>query len=585
MFLVQILVCYTCATTTKHCDWKWLEEPIGESSGRASDTLKRPNRPLNDAMNGSLLPNSAFRAETPAELLSVLANTVAVAAFLGVILLALFGGYIRMVLIASKKARSLYRSRAHSDQNLIEWWRLQIACLRRVRQLSRDASSWSVARELEWMRKQARTAGPSVEFPWGAPKSASDYSTQLLHYARKIELSSLVRIGTGKLADEEVSRTTRVAHVLAQDADFREAKKGESQSDIVDFDSLGIQILAGPKWATKEPGSSTSQRPYFDELRVTSHDSDFGAFGPLEELDLRFGLDQEPDLARLKSMAVARGRELSAKYPDSYNGVLPRLRSWRVEASSTGPIRRLHLSVERATFLTWMITNGNPKLVEDLRENHSPDDRIGAISANHVPITVALVSRDGFIVQPVRASDLAVYPDCFGSAANGNVEVEPRYAMAADIDTNGFVDFIGAALRESREELGSDIDLDRDSMRVVALIRYTDRREISAPVLVLQAKSNLNFADIVRGMRLAHPIEGAFEVGDVVRGIPTDSESCSVVVPWLLREHRAGKLTAPGLASTLLALASINGPHSVQRGLITESQPDGIPSQVRFERR
>ena len=435
------------------------------------------------------------------------------------------------------------------------------------------------------MRNHAGTAGSSVEFPWGNPKLATDYSTQLFHYARKIELSSLVRIGTGKLADEEISRTTRVAHVLAQDADFREAKKGESQSDIIDFDSLGIQILAGPKWATKEPGSSTSQRPYFDELRVTSHDSDFGAFGPLDELDLRFGVGQEPDLARLKSIAVASGRDLSEKYPDSYNGVLPRLREWRVEASSTGPIRRLHLSVERTTFLTWMITNGNTGLAADLREHHAPDDRIGAISANHVPITVALVSRDGFIVQPVRASDLAVYPDCFGSAANGNVEVEPRYAMAADIDTNGFVDFIGAALRESREELGSGIDLDRDSMRVVALIRYTDGRELSAPVLVLQATSDLDFTDIVQGMRLAHPIEGAFEVGDVVRGIPTDPESCSIVVPWLLTEHKAGKLTAPGLASTLLALASINGPQRVLKALGSGSQPAGIPSQVRFERR
>lgn len=538
-------------------------------------------------MNGYLLPNSALRAETPEEVLSVLANSVAVAAFLGVILLALLGGYLRIVLIASKKARSLYRPRVHSDRNLFEWWRLQVACLRRVRQLSRDASSWSVALELEWMRNQAGAALSSVEFPWSAPKLASDYSTQLLHYARKIELSSLVRIGTGKLADEEVSRTTRVAHVLAQDADFREAKKGQSQSqsDIVDFGSLGIEILAGPKWATKEPGSSTSQRPYFDELRVTSHDSDFGAFGPLEELDLRFGLGEEPDVARLKSMAVARGRELSAKFPDSYNGVLPRLRSWRVEESSTGPIRRLHLSVERTTFLTWLITNGNPGLAEDFRENHVLDDRIGELSANHVPITVALVSRDGFIVQPVRASDLAIYPDCFGSAANGNVEVEPRYAMAADKDTNGFVDFIGAALREAREELGSAIDLDRDSVRVVSLIRYTDRRERSAPVLVFQATSDLDFVDIVRGMRFAHPIEGAFENGDVVRGVPTDSESCTTVVPWLVREYREGKLTAPGLASTLLALASINGPHSVLNGLGSELQPDEIPSQVRLERR
>jgi len=432
------------------------------------------------------------------------------------------------------------------------------------------------------MKNHAGPATTAVNFPWSAPKLASDFSSQLFKYAREIELSSLVRIGSGKLADEEVSRTIRVALVLAQDADFREAKKGKSQSAIVDFDSLGIQVLAGPKWATKDPSSSTSQRPYFDELRVTSHDSDFGAFGPLEELDFRFGLHDESTKARLKSMAVERGRELSAQYPDSYNGVLPRLRSWRVEASSTGPIRRLHLSVERTTFLTWMITNGNAGLPEDLRENLASDIPTGAIGANHVPISVALISRDGFIVQPVRASDLAIYPDCFGSAASGNVEVEPRYAMGADIDTNGFVDFIGAALRESREELGSAIDLDRDSMRVVALIRYSDDREQSAPVLVLQATSSLDFEDIVHGLRLAHPVEGAFEIGHIVRGIPTDAESCAIVVPWLLSEHKAGKLTAPGLASTLLAIASINGPTSVLEALSSESERIETPSQVRF---
>lgn len=542
-------------------------------------------RTIDRKLNGLVVIIFMLRADESADILAFLANLVAVAAFLGVVLLALFGGLLRIVFIANKKSRSLVRSRSRSKVTLSKRWRLRVLCYRRVKQLSHNASDWSVSKELAWMANQAQTAA-SAEFPWGEPATSDRYSSELLRYARKIELSSLVRIGSAKLADEEVRRTTQVAQLLARDADFRPAQISKNHSQTMDLVSMGIEVLAGPKWGTKASDSSTSQRPYFDELRVTSHDKDFGAFGPLDQLEMRFG--PEHDLftrQEIETRAVKKGREVSDEYPDSYNGVLPRLRSWRVEASSTGPIRRLHLSVERTTFVTWMVTNGDTSVPGEKDSAGVPVDQVLVAGANHVPISVALVSRDGFIVQPIRASGLAIYPDCFGSAANGNVEIEPRYAMAADLDADGFVDFVGAALRETREELGSGIDLNRDSMRVVALIRYTDNRELSAPVLILQATSDLNFDEIVHGMRLAHPVEGAFEVGATVRGIPTDRASCSTVVPWLVGEHRAGKLTAPGLASTLFSLASIVGPECIAESLSTSPGTSDTPSQVRVAQR
>jgi 8-oxo-dGTP pyrophosphatase MutT (NUDIX family) len=376
-----------------------------------------------------------------------------------------------------------------------------------------------------------------------------------------------------------------VANVLEEDADFRPVVPGSTGEPLVDLSPLGIEVLAGPRWAAADNGFSTSQRAFFDEVRVSTQDTQFGAFGPFDELVQRWELESSTVSDALAQRATARAADLASAHPDSYNGVFPRLLAWRVEASSTGPVRRLHLSVERTTFLTWLVTNGDPGLPDELKDLLSVAGPEPAIGANHVPVTVAVTSADGYVVLPQRASDLAIYPDCFVSAANGNVEVQARHGMPADLDDDGFVDFLGAALRECQEELGARIDIERGDLRVAALIRYSDLKEHMAPVLVLHATSGLTLDQIVDGMKHAHPIEGAFEIGNQVLGVPVAVENCDAVIPWLVEHCQDGRLTVPGFTSTLIAIAAAAGPTAVARGLANHRPGSARPSCVRVVRR
>ena len=520
-------------------------------------------------------------------ILSGLADATAVMTFLGIALVAVFGSRLRRIVISSMKARALQRVDGFGGRGTAARHKLRQACRRQITTVGNAAEDWSVSGEILWLTRAAQSGAADDQFTWKQPELAVGVARELRAYARRLELSTWVRIGSSTLADEQIERATKVATVLEEDADFRSAASGlrpeaGRAEPSVDLRRFGIDVLAGPRWATDRAERSTSQRPFFDQLRVSLQDTDFGAFGPLDDLRHSWRRVDRRTRDVLERRATDRADVLIQSHPDSYNGVFPRLLDWRVEASSTGPVRRLHLHVERTTFLTWWATNGDQHLPDSLRPLLAPAAPGPAVGANHVPVTVAVTSEDGYVVLPQRAPDLAIYPNTFVSAANGNIEIEPRHGMPADLDGDGFVDFLGAALRECREELGARIDIEREDLRVAALIRYSDTSEVEAPVLVLHANSGLSLEQIVDGMKYAHPIEGAFEIGDVVLGVPVSPEHCDVVIPWLAAECLEKRLTVPGFTSTLIAIASVAGPTAVARSLAGVPASSERPSCVQI---
>lgn len=517
--------------------------------------------------------------------LSSVADGSAVLTFVGVAMVALFGSRLRERIISVHKAQALARIPGFLGEGVFARSRLRRACHRRVASLGDSTETWSVSREISWLSSLTTAEASRSQLTWDEPQLARPLAHELRAYARRLELSTWVRIGSSTLADEEIDRATRVAAVLENDSTFRPADQLARVEPFVDLRPFGIEILAGPRWATSDAARSTSQRAFFDDIRVSVRDTRHGAFGPFDDLDHRWPTNDGTLAGRLAQRATTRAHEIARDHPDSYNGVLPRLVSSRVEASTAGPVRRLHLFAERTTFLTWLATNGDPTLPDDLAAVLAAHPPAQAIGANHVPVTLAVTSADGYVVLPKRASDLAIYPGCLVSAANGNVEIEPRHGMPADLDAEGFIDFVGATLRECREELGSRIDLEREDLRVAALIRYSDDSERESPVLVLHATSGLDIASIVDGMRYAHPTEGAFENGDTVLGVPVAPAHVAEVVSWLVAERREGRLTVPGFTSTLIAIAAVAGSDAVRRALVAEPREPGRPGCVRVYRR
>lgn len=492
------------------------------------------------------------------------ADVSALLAVVGALVLAFLGGRLRALLIASKKARALARVPGLVGPGPAARLRLEGRCIARLTSEESLPEQWSVASEVRWLGTLAPGDAAHGTLTWHRPDLLGPLADALLAYARHLELSALVKVGSAELAQSEVERARQVADLLRSEADFRVAASSTVAPPVVDLRPFGVDVLVGPRWAVHDASVATSQRQDFDEVGITDLGTDFGSFGPFPDVEPRWrGLD-DATAGRLQKKAAAAARDLAARHPDSYNGVLPRLVAWRVETSSTSPVRRLHLLVERTTFLTWLVTNGDPEGDDDQGPTVPRELEHGA---NHVPVSIAVISADGYLLLPQRASDVAVYPDSFSSAANGNVELQARKGMRADLDGHGRVDVVGAALRECREELGSGLDLRRADLRVAALIRYSDRRETSAPVLLLRARSGLDLDDLVSGMRFADPVEGAFELGRQVVAVSASPDALGTAVPWLVAEHARGALTTPGLVASLLALAPAGSPELLQQAL------------------
>lgn len=297
----------------------------------------------------------------------------------------------------------------------------------------------------------------------------------------------------------------------------------------------GIDLLATPTG------------PVFGDVVAHLNGDRFGALGALTDPVAHWDGVPEGAAAELHALAAAAGRELAVRHPGTYNGALPRLAGWSVDSDV------LHLELAETSFLTWKVTTGNPELPARLRDATRVGLPGGASGAHHVPVTLGVVTRDGYIVLMQRGASMAIYPDIYTSAASGNIDLAAHGGHGCDA-VAGTVDVRGAMLREAREELGSGIALTRRDMRAAALIRYTDARETDAPVLVFIATTTDTLDDLLFGLRYAHPTEGASELGKHVLAVPATPADPAAVAGFLLSEHVRGALTAPGLASTLLCL-------------------------------
>ena len=519
-----------------------------------------------------------------AEALGVVADLCSVLTLVGVVAVAVVGGRLRVMVIGSARARAL--APLVAGRGPLARIRFERACVARLESAETHEERWDPAGEIQWLSDLLHGAesGRAAPLTWSRPELTGPLADALRRYARTLEVSVWAALGSSELATQEVERAGRVASLLDDDSGFLSAQAvalptPAGVSAGIDLD--GVEVLAGPAWCTPDPAARTAQRRAFDEVRVSARPTRHGAFGPFGALEDHWSGLPEPARARLHARAVASACALAAEHPDTYNGELPRLLGWRVEADAAGPTRRLHLLTERTTFVTWLVTNRLAGTPEDDARTWSGEP---SVRADHLPVTIGLVTADGYVVLPQRASDVAVYPEQYGSAANGNIELRPRHGVPADVDADGMVDVVGAALRECREELGSGIDLGRDDLRVSALLRYSDARECAAPVLLLAGRSGQGLEEVVRGTRLAHPVEGAFELGREVLGIPTDPGAVALTVPWLRGLRDEGRLSTPAFVSTLLLLAENVGADVVREALARPAVPRRPAGVRRLER-
>jgi hypothetical protein len=215
-----------------------------------------------------------------------------------------------------------------------------------------------------------------------------------------------------------------------------------------------------------------------------------------------------------------------------------------------------------------------------LPEADDPVDRSRVASA--LSVHLAMISSDDMLVLTRRSSRLEIEPGRLNSAANGTPELSSGHSRHGDVDDDGFVDIVGAALRETNEEVGGHVGIAPQHVAIRALIvaREGDPgappRQIG-PHIVLDARSNIPFEEIAKGfLRNASLEEGAFEVGEFV-GLPL-AAGPQKICSWLRGQARAGELTSGGLASALFALAPIYGGSEELARHWADTADDDMPS-------
>ncbi|WP_151523359.1 hypothetical protein [Serinicoccus kebangsaanensis] len=216
----------------------------------------------------------------------------------------------------------------------------------------------------------------------------------------------------------------------------------------------------------------------------------------------------------------------SLQRSNHFDGIVPRLISWRSEIDNRSGRRALHLSLAETTYAAVVATH-----------HHAPDRQappgdstpVGVVTLSAVPVTAC-----GRLVFVRRSKKAGSHQGLLGPAVNGNLEMERRPGVDSDFDSVGLPDLRRALVREAREELG--LRIDESEIVVMGLGRFDDKRETGTHVLLGACQLTLDRDDLLAGMRHADPIEGAWEndLEVVTLRLPSTEKDLQLAIDWLV---------------------------------------------------
>ena len=422
-------------------------------------------------------------------------------------------------------------------------------------------ATWTVAHEY-----QAVSQGLAFDvepIPWRTT-SLLDLARGYESAAARIRRSLPIRLRSPQLISSEAGLAGDVQRALLTDADFVISEYSTNSALAEWLDGYGTRLLVAP------PG----RRESYDTVRCTLQDGDFGvptlSFAALAEKDWEhkscWGSAPNTVSAALDERVREIARRRMATPSIDFNGRMARLRGWRVERSQTSRAHRIHLLVEGTNFASVLATTGG--FHEPPWDRLDPDTiRAASLAcqppadswtANALSVHLAVITADRYLLLVQRSPHLEWAPGLLNTAVNGVAELSaPGSVRDGDEDAFGFVDLSRTALREADEEVGPHLQLDRNAL-VVRALALDNRPDQITPYVIFETRTRATFAETTKGhFAAACRHEGAFEIGEHMVGLPLVPEHAGATVAWLKGQWDSGKLSASGLATTMLSWAHL----------------------------
>jgi 8-oxo-dGTP pyrophosphatase MutT (NUDIX family) len=204
---------------------------------------------------------------------------------------------------------------------------------------------------------------------------------------------------------------------------------------------------------------------------------------------------------------VANVLPAEASNPLNFDGVLPRWHGpgFRIEVDRVTGRQKLHLCIAESTYFAFRATQV-PEAA-DLAGDAALCSRILTINL--------LVMDDHDVVLLVRRSAYVVNAGRFTGTVSGNCELVSREGLSADLDGKGLPDLMAAIIRETREELGMDLNAEESRLGALGVFEVNGAMELGTYILVATARIPGHARDFRVKRSGPDPVEGLWEIGNV----------------------------------------------------------------------
>lgn len=412
-----------------------------------------------------------------------------------------------------------------------------------IRDILNGNRSISVSNELRWLNETASNSGNPVPVTlYGLHGNAHDdlrkISSAYVAFGHRLKSRGLLGGGTAPILSEQAVVAAQTATRLTTDATFA------LETLTIDGDgSADLTVTRGQtRLALRHLRTGAGPGKGIDALAVSHLHQRLVFTGTLAERLCELDGVQPQSLPTLSQVEEdALKRKLSGKF---FDGALPSLLATQRQRDPASGWLRLHLVLAEAAYSTIVATHyvGSSGIGRS-REDLDGDAKLLTLSC--VPIT-----RDNRIIAVQRSGHVSTGQGQWTTGVNGNLEMRPRFGIALDQDENGVPNPLLALARESREELG--IDLDHGSMSVLGLARFNSKQEVGVTTLLTCCYVPLAANEVSSGRSNSHPTEGRWENQGSMLAIPvpTDFASCRELLCWSL----GARNQQPHLVASFIAL-------------------------------
>lgn len=428
--------------------------------------------------------------------------------------------------------------------------------------------SWSVIDELRWLDNLCAPDDQPVTYAgvrgWDRQASLRLLSAAYAELHARLDSRVVVSAGQVPAVHDEAELARGVSHVLASYA----------QLDVKEADWQGYRrVVVGPHLA----------------LDILTAPSDAAGTWPEQCTVSHVGIRQIPPLTTARERAKADGvtcatveateveiEKTNARLdePHRFDGILPVLQEARYERDSTSGRGRLHLLVSETSYSALLLSSyGGRAGAGRAWASESASPTVGG--SGLLTLALMLETTDGWLVG-MRRADLPPSGRCWAPAVDGNIEIGARMGIGQDVDENGLLDPAAAIIRETREELG--IQLESALVRCIGLARFGWANEWGTHVLCFVAQAGLDVDEVRRALLMADPVEGRFELGDRLLMLPWREPGDEA--PRLLEWAAKAPHVAPHLVGCLAALTYGHTGHLPAPFRRVGEGDEGLPADI-----